>query len=135
MAEAKATTPVTGDVKSTGGASNPAQPAQEKTLGLRLIPVNNSDQPVVANTSSVHLAPGMAYIDFGFIEPSVLAALPRIARQGGKLPDEINGKLAVRVAMGFDGLANFQQQLTRVMGELAKVAQARPSGSGIDKGA
>lgn len=109
---------VNGNIASTGKPS-----AQEKSLSLRLAPVNNSDQPVVANTSSVHLAPGMAYIDFGFIEPGVLAALPRVAQQGGKLPEEINGKLAVRVVMGFDVLAGLQQQLTRVMGELAKAAQ------------
>ena len=92
--------------------------------------MNNSDQPVVANTSNVQLAPGMAYLDFGFIEPGVLAALPRMAQQGGKLPEEISGKLAVRVVMGFDGLAQLQQQLTRVMGELARAAKqnagARP---------
>ena len=29
---------------------------------------------MVANTSNVHLAPGMAYLDFGFIEPGLLAA-------------------------------------------------------------
>ena len=49
-----------------------------------------------------------------------------MAQQGGKLPDEISGKLAVRVVMGFDGLANLQQQLTRVMGELAKAAKRVP---------
>jgi hypothetical protein len=123
MAEVKSSTVQSGNANRIAAAGNPAQPTQEKTLSLRLNPVNNSDQPVVANTCSINLAPGMAYIDFGFIEPGVLSALPRIAQQGGKLPDEISGKLAVRVVMGFDGLANLQQQLTRVMGELAKAAQ------------
>jgi hypothetical protein len=112
-----------GDTKSVAATSTTSPPAPEKSLALRLSPVNNSDQPVLANSSSIHLAPGMAYIDFGFIEPGVLAALPRMAKQGGKLPEEINGKLAVRVVMGFDGLANLQQQLTRVMAELAKAAK------------
>lgn len=133
MAESTAPTQQPGNANGATGkpganaASNAAHSAPEKSLALRLIPVNNSDQPVVANTSSIHLAPGMAYIDFGFIEPGVLAALPRMAQHGGKLPEEISGKLAVRVVMGFDGLANLQQQLTRVMGELAKAANDQKS--------
>ena len=104
------------------------QAPREHAINLRLIPVNNSNQPVVANTSSVQLAPGMAYIDFGFIEPNVLAALPHAAQEGGTLPKEITGALAVRVVMGFDGLAALQQQLTQVMGELARVAQQQAGG-------
>ncbi len=99
--------------------------AQPRALGIRLAPVGDSDQPVVANYSAVDLAPGMAFIDFGFLEPSVLAALPSMAKLGGKLPERLNGKLAVRVAMGYDTLANLQQQLTRVLGDLAKAAKTR----------
>ena len=122
-----------GDPRGQGGqrgdsAAIPQPTQQDQTLALRLTPVNNSDQPVLANTSNVQLAPGMAYIDFGFIEPGLLAALPRVAR-GGQLPKEINGRLAVRVAMGYDGLAQLQQQLTRVMGELAKVAKRQSGGN------
>lgn len=123
MAEAKASTQEPGNAKSVAAAGNPAQSTQERTLGLRLTPVNNSDQPVVANTCSIQLAPGMAYIDFGFIEPGMLAALPRMAQQGGKMPEQISGKLAVRVVLGFDGLVNLQQQVTRAMAELTKAAQ------------
>jgi hypothetical protein len=88
-------------------------------MGIRLAPVDNSDQPVVANYSNIEVAPGIAFIDFGFIEPGMLAALPRVARQGGKLPEAIRGKLAVRVAMGYDGLANLHQQLGRVLAGLS----------------
>lgn len=115
-------------VKSVEGATAaPAAPAdsaaQPRTLGIRLVPVSNSDQPVVANYSAVDLAPGIAFVDFGFVEPSVLAALPGMARAGGKLPERLNGKLAVRVAMGYDTLANLHQHLTRVLGDLAKAAK------------
>ena len=123
MEKVKESTQPAGIAKSVAAAGNPAQATQDKTLRLRLVPANNSDQPVVANTSNIHLATGMVYIDFGFIEPGVLAALPRMAQRGGKMPDEISGKLAVRVLMGYDGLANLQQQLTRVLGDLAKAAK------------
>ncbi len=35
---------------------------------------------LAANTSSVQLAPGMTYIDLGFIEPCVFVVLPRMAQ-------------------------------------------------------
>jgi hypothetical protein len=50
-----------------------------------------SDQPVLSNFSLVNVAPGMALIDFGFIEP--LAALPRMALSGGKMPERQEGQL------------------------------------------
>jgi hypothetical protein len=55
------------------------------------------------------------FIDFGFLEPAMLSALPRVARQGGKLPESIAGRLAVRVAMGPEALRNLKQQIDRLM--------------------
>ena len=88
-------------------------PVQPRTIGLgvRLVPSGDSDAPRVANYTSLTIAPGMAFIDFGFFEPAMLAALPRVAKEGGKLPESINGRLATRVAMSYDTLANLHQQL------------------------
>jgi len=110
------------DKVSTASATPAAKPAatQNKSMGIRLAPVENSDQPVVANYSSINVAPGMAFIDFGFFEPAMLAALPRVARSGGKLPENLNGKLAVRVALGFDSLAQLHQQLGQVLKGLSE---------------
>ncbi len=47
----------------------------------------------------------LVYVDFGFLDPTAMDALTRIRQTGGKIPDPVNGKLAVRVAMGFDKLA------------------------------
>ena len=98
--------------------------AERKSLGIRLVPASNSDQPVVANYTTVNVAPGMVYIDFGFLEPSMVAALPRVASQG-KLPQSINGKLAVRVAMGYDALASMNEQLTQVLEGLKAAVRSR----------
>ncbi|MBM3347295.1 MAG: hypothetical protein FJY55_12470 [Betaproteobacteria bacterium] len=84
-------------------------------LGVRLAPVDDFDLPVVANYTAINVSPGMAFIDFGFIKPGMLAALPRMVQQGSKLPENINCKLAVRVAMGYEALSNLQQQLTQVL--------------------
>jgi hypothetical protein len=35
-------------------------------------------------------------LDFGFLEPTVMTAIQRAAKSGGKLPPTLNGKLAVR---------------------------------------
>ena len=95
-----------------------------KHLGLRLAPVEGSDQPVFANVCSVNVSPGVAFIDFGFLEPAMLAALPRVARSGGKLPERIEGKLAVRVALGVEALASLHQQLGRVLSERRETARS-----------
>jgi hypothetical protein len=107
MAEAKTKT---ADTKTIG-------------LGIRLVPSGDSDQPVVANYSALTLAPGMGFLDFGFLEPAMLAALPRVAKEGGKLPESINGRLAVRVALSYETLANLQQQLTKALAGLQAAAK------------
>jgi hypothetical protein len=112
--------------KETEQAAAASDARETKRLGIRLQPVNNSDQPVLSNYTALNVSPGMVFIDFGFLEPGMLAALPRVARAGGKLPESVNGKLAVRVAMGFDGLANFHQQLGQVLTQLRQAATARP---------
>lgn len=102
--------------------AGPATAAAERTLALRLTPVRDSDQPIVANCTALNVSPGMVFVDFGFIEPGVLAALPRVAREGDKLPEVINGKLAARVALGYEALARLHQQLGKVLAGLSEAA-------------
>ena len=108
----------------TSATPAPSSPAEPRTIGLgvRLVPAGDSDQPRVANYTALTLAPGMAFLDFGFFEPAMLAALPRVAQQGGKLPESINGRLATRVAMSYDTLANLHQQLGNALPGLKKTS-------------
>src|SRR3954454_18049005 len=101
------------DKAETAQPGPSAAPQQPRTIGfgVRLVPAGDSDQPRVANYTALTLAPGMAFIDFGFFEPAMLAALPRVAQQGGKLPESINGRLATRVALSYETLTNLHQQL------------------------
>ncbi len=106
----------------------PAEQAESKTVGLsvRLNPTADSDQPVFSNFTNVNVAPGTVFIDFGFLEPGVLSALPQMLKDGNKLPESINGRLSVRVAMGLDAMGNLYQQLTRVVTNLnAAAAEAQ----------
>jgi hypothetical protein len=114
------------EAQTKSGATAGARAGQ--SLGIGLVPVDNSDQPVVANYTSLSVAPGMVFVDFGFLEPSVLAGLPRIARAGGKLPERLNGRLAVRVVLGYDALATLHQQLGQVLGRLSQARAATGEG-------
>lgn len=93
---------------------------EQLDIQVRLMPIDNSDQPKLANYSSVHVAPGFAYVDFGFVEPSAFPALLRAAKAGREVPKSINGKLAVRVAIGYDGLQTLYQQIGRVLAGLQR---------------
>lgn len=58
----------------------------------------NGEAPVLANLTMVHPSSGMAFIDFGFLDPVALAGAARQGRSG-KTPERLNGRLAVRVAV------------------------------------
>jgi len=88
------------------------------TLNVKLSPVGTSDQPVSANYTTVGVAQGIAYVDFGFIEPSALGTLARSAREGKEVPKSLDGRLAVRVALPLDALLRLQQQLQQVVAGL-----------------
>lgn len=89
----------------------------EHTLAVpvTLSPVNNTDQPVTANYTRVAVAQGIAYLDFGFIEPAALGALVRGARESNAAPKCLEGRLVVRVAVPLDVLLRLEQQLHQVL--------------------
>jgi hypothetical protein len=103
----------------------PPSPEQPAGLNLRLAPVDHSDQPKLANITRVSGAPGMVFVDFGFLEPGTIAALSRLAKGGGKLPEALAGKLAVRVVFGYDTLAQLHRQLGQALDSL----KAKPAAS------
>ena len=49
-------------------------------LKARLKPVEHSNLPHQANYSNVGVAQGIAYLDFGFIEPALLGAIAKTAK-------------------------------------------------------
>lgn len=102
--------------------------AKSASLNIRLTPVDNSDQPVLANFTRLNGAPGMVFVDFGFLEPAALSALTRLAQSGGKIPENLNGKLAVRVALGFDTMAALHQQLGQALAGLQSQRVGKAAG-------
>lgn len=84
-------------------------------LQVKLKPVNQSDQPLSVNYSAVGVAQGIAYLDFGFIEPALMATVVRSVQNGGNVPKNLEGKLAARVAMPLEGILRLHQQLQQVL--------------------
>lgn len=70
---------------------------------------------VLANYSTAHVAQGIAYLDFGFIEPAVLGAVARAVQAKKPLPKAVQGQLASCVAMPLDALVRLHQQVQHVL--------------------
>lgn len=122
MAENKK--PATTEVAA--GADNAAG-GKAITMNVRLTPVGNSDQPVLANMATLNMSPGMGFIDFGFLEPGILNALQGMASKGDKMPEALNGKLVVRVAVGYDAMAGLHQQLGRALAAVQAAGAKKPA--------
>ena len=108
--------------------STDASEAKAKTIALivRLKPNESSTRPLAANYTNVGVAQGIAYIDFGFVEPAMLAAIAKTAKEGQVAPKGLEGHLLTRVAMGVDVLARLQQQIQQVLVDLRDARQPKP---------
>lgn len=110
---------------ATDAVNSTPQPKQAVTVTVQLKPVNNSDQPLSVNYTGCSVAPGVVYLDFGFVEPALLAALSRNAKAGQPIPTMVEGKLAVRVGLGYDALQNLYRQLDGVLRGLSSGIQGK----------
>ncbi|MBI5671845.1 MAG: hypothetical protein HZC50_00935 [Nitrospirae bacterium] len=84
-------------------------------LNVRLKPSDSSAHPRAANYTNVGIAQGIAYLDFGFIEPALLAAIAKTAKDGQPAPKGLDGRLVTRVAMDVGALARLHQQVQQML--------------------
>ena len=101
---------------------------QTIALNVRLKPSESSAHPRAANYTNVGVAQGIAYVDFGFIEPTLLAAVAKTAKNGQAAPKGLEGHLVTRVAMSVDVLARLHQQIQQVLVGLRDARQGKPKG-------
>ena len=101
--------------------------ATDKTIALnvRLKPSESSAHPRATNYTNVGVAQGIAYVDFGFIEPALLAAIAKTAKDGQAAPKGLEGALVTRVAMSVDVLARLHQQIQQVLVGLRDARQPK----------
>lgn len=85
-------------------------------------------EPHQANYSHVGVAQSIAYVDFGFIEPALLGAIAKIAKDGQAAPKVIDGQLVTRVVMGVDVLARLHQQIQYVLVSMRDALQGKAKG-------
>jgi hypothetical protein len=98
---------------------------QTITLNVRLKPIESSAHPKATNYTNVGVAQGIAYLDFGFIEPTLLAAIAKTAKDGQAAPKGLEGSLVARVAMSVDVLARLHQQIQHVLVGLRDARQGK----------
>ena len=72
------------------------------------------------------MAQGIAYVDFGFIEPAMLAAIAKTAKDGQAMPKGLEGHLVTRVALGIDVLARLHQQIQQVLISMRDARRSKP---------
>ncbi len=95
-------------------------------LNVRLKPSDSCAHPRAANFTNVGIAQGIAYLDFGFIEPALLAAVAKTAKDGQAAPKGLDGHLVTRVAMDVSALVRLQQQIQQVLISLRDARWAKP---------
>ena len=103
--------------------------AKDKVLALNvcLKPSEPTAHPRATNYTNVGVAQGIAYVDFGFIEPALLGAIAKTAKDGQAAPQGIDGQLVTRVAMGIDVLARLHQQIQKVLVGFRAAASLKPN--------
>lgn len=101
---------------------------QTIALNVRLKPSEPSAHPRATNYTNVGVAQGIAYLDFGFIEPALLAAIAKTAKDDQTAPNRLEGALVTRVAMGVDVLARLHQQIQQVLVGVRDARQPKPKG-------
>lgn len=105
--------------------------SQNKTIAInvRLKPSDSSSHPRAANYTNVAIVQGMAYLDFGFIEPALLAEIAKATKNGHAAPKGVDGHLVTRVAMKVSALARLQQQIQQALWSVGIVQKAKAKGS------
>jgi hypothetical protein len=104
--------------------------ANMTAVTVQLRSVEQSDQPIMSNFATMSVAQDIAYLDFGFIEPALLARVMMDSQQGKTLPETVEGKLAVRVGLGLDVVGRLQQQMQQVF---LSMSQAQGTGAKAEK--
>ena len=98
-------------------------------LNVRLKPSDSSAHPRAANYTNVGVSQGIAYLDFGFIEPTLLAAIAKSAKDGQAAPEDLEGHFVARVAMDVGALVRLQQQIQQVLAGLREARKPKAKGS------
>lgn len=93
---------------------------------VKFLRTASSELPLAVNCAAAHITQGTAYIDFGFLEPELLMAFTEKFKAGERLPDEVEARHVVRVAMSPEGLQFFAMQLNDVLSRAGILRSEEP---------
>jgi len=95
-------------------------------LNVRLKSSDSSAHPRKANYTNIGVAQGTVCLDFRFIEPELLAAVAKTAKDGQAALKGLDGHLVTRVAMDVGALARLHQQIQQVLVGLQAAQKPKP---------
>jgi hypothetical protein len=103
---------------------------KDASIGLKVLltPSDSSAHPRMTNYTTVSVAQGVAYLDWGFIEPALLASVAKTAKDGPAASKRLGGHLVARVAMDVNALTHLYKQIQQVLVGLH--AAQKPTGKG-----
>ncbi|MDH4085093.1 MAG: hypothetical protein OEV99_15525 [Nitrospira sp.] len=94
-------------------------------LNVRLNPSESSVHPRTTNHTNAGIALGIDYLNGGFVEPALLAAIEKTAKDGHAAPKGLEGHVVTRVAIDIGALARLQQQIQQMLWELRGVQKPK----------
>jgi hypothetical protein len=92
-------------------------------LNVRLKPAEHINLSVVANYTDINVSQGIAYLNFGFIDPALLTEVGKKSQNGETVPKHMECSLVTRVALPLDGLLRLQQELSQLFVRLHKLSR------------
>ncbi len=92
---------------------------------VRLKPSDSSAHPHSANYTNVGVAQGIAYLDFGFIEPALLEAIVKTAQDSQAAPKKLEGHVVSRIVMDVGALAWLHQQIQQLLVRVRAAGQGK----------
>lgn len=75
---------------------------QPMQINVRMQQNAHTSQPIYANFTTVQNAQKIIIVDFGFVDPQLIATLNRMARTGEKTPDTIEATMSCRMALNLE---------------------------------
>ena len=102
----------------------------DKTMAMnaRLKARESSAHPRATNYTNVGVSQSIAYLDFDFIEPTLLAAIAKMATDRLAAPKGVDGRFFAHVAISVDVLARLQELIQQVWGDLREARQPKTKG-------
>ncbi len=87
---------------------------QSTQINVRMQQNAHTSQPIYANFTTIQNAQKIVIVDFGFVDPQLIATLNRMARSGEKTPDTIEATMSCRMALSQETAHQLLMQLSQL---------------------